>query len=48
MRNQTILDKSNSSIGRMQGKDKLEYAKLKLDELNEIRDMYMQNGGNKI
>jgi hypothetical protein len=32
----------------MQGKDKLEYAKLKLDELNEIRDMYMQNGGNKI
>jgi hypothetical protein len=34
MRNHTVLDKSNSSMGRMAKKDRLEYAKVKLDELN--------------
>jgi len=45
MRNHTVLDKSNSSLGRMPKKDRMEYAKFKLDELNEIKSMYAQNGG---
>lgn len=47
MRNHTILDKSNSSLGRMAVKDRIEYAKVKLDELNEIKDLYTKNGGTK-
>lgn len=47
MRNHTILDKSNSSLGRMKPNDKLEYALVKLGELNEIKDSYIKNGGKK-
>ena len=47
MRNHTVLDKSNSTIARMPNKDKIEYAKVKLDELKGIKEMYVQNGGNK-
>jgi len=47
MKNHTVLDKSNSSLGKMQNKDKLEYAMIKLDELNEIKDLYIENGGRK-
>ena len=47
MRNYTMLDKSNSTMARMPNKDKIEYAKIKLDELNEIKAQYIQNGGKK-
>ncbi len=47
MRNHTVLDKSNSSLGRMPFKDRIEYAQVKLDELNEIKSLYIQNGGNR-
>lgn len=47
MKNHTILDKSNSSLGRMSLKDRIEYAKAKLDDLNEIKDLYVKNGGTK-
>jgi hypothetical protein len=47
MRNHTVLDKSNSTIARMPNKDKIEYAKVKLDELKGIKELYVQNGGNK-
>ena len=42
-----MLDKSNSTMARMPNKDKIEYAKIKLDELNEIKAQYIQNGGKK-
>ena len=47
MRNHTVLDKSNSSLGRMPLKDKIEYAKVKLDELTSIKALYIENGGNR-
>jgi hypothetical protein len=47
MRNHTVLDKSNSSLGRMPVKDRIEYARVKLDELNDIKDLYVKNGGTK-
>jgi len=47
MRNHTVLDKSNSSLGRMALKDRIEYARVKLDELNDIKDLYVKNGGTK-
>ena len=47
MRNYTMLDKSNSTMARMPHSDKIEYAKIKLDELNEIKAQYIQNGGKK-
>ena len=47
MKNQTMLDKSNSTMAKMTPADKLEYAKTKLDELKDIKTMYIQNGGNK-
>ncbi len=47
MRNHTMLDKSNSSLAKVSNKDKIEYAKVKLDELNEIKSLYVQNGGQK-
>lgn len=47
MRNHTVLDKSNSSLGRMAIKDRVEYAKVKLDELRDIKDLYVKNGGTK-
>ena len=34
-------------MARMPNKDKIEYAKIKLDELNEIKAQYIQNGGKK-
>jgi hypothetical protein len=42
-----MLDKSNSSLAKVSNKDKIEYAKVKLDELNEIKSLYVQNGGQK-
>ena len=47
MKNHTMLDKSNSTMARMPASDKLEYARAKLDELNEIKTLYIQNGGNR-
>jgi hypothetical protein len=47
MRNHTVLDKSNSSLGRMAFKDRVEYARVKLDELRDIKDLYVKNGGTK-
>jgi 3-methyladenine DNA glycosylase AlkC len=47
MRNHTVLDKSNSSLGRMAVKDRIEYARVKLDELKDIKELYVKNGGNK-
>lgn len=41
MKNHTVLDKSNSSLGRMPLKDRIEYAKVKMDELTEIKQMYV-------
>ena len=48
MRNYTMLDKSNSTMAKMPNSDKIEYAKIKLDELNEIKLQYLQNGGKKV
>lgn len=45
MKNHTLLDKSNSTINRMNHSDKIEYAKVKLDQLSEIKDLYLTNGG---
>lgn len=28
-------------------KDRIEYARVKLDELNDIKDLYVKNGGTK-
>jgi hypothetical protein len=42
-----MLDKSNSTMARMPASDKLEYARAKLEELNEIKTLYIQNGGNR-
>lgn len=48
MRNHTVLDKSNSTIARMPNKDKIQYARTKLDELKGIKELYLQNGGSKL
>ena len=35
-------------MAKMPNSDKIEYAKIKLDELNEIKLQYLQNGGKKV